>query len=355
MSELRCTFPERDAVVDVIVQGGLIDAPPGEPLAARGVLVTEASVLEALGGRAERLVEALVEAPSEPLVLPEGAGSKEADQVPGLWRACAAREMDRESLVVAVGGGTLLDRAGFLAGTWQRGLAWVAVPTTLLAQVDACLGGKTACDLDGVRNQVGVFHHPRTVLVDPEVLCDLPESVWRSGLGELAKTALLAGDPLFTTLTDGGVPRAGPGLASLVEACLAFKAGVVGGDPRETDRRRILNLGHTVGHVLEALALREGRVLDHGLAVAAGLRAETQMMGAPSTLDLVDALLGRLGLGLRADVEWDSLTAEDALARDKKRTGGDVIVPVLDAPGRVDLRPVGHATLLAAVRAACGA
>jgi shikimate kinase/3-dehydroquinate synthase len=226
--------------------------------------------------------------------IPRGEGAKTAQVVERLWRAL---ELGRGGTIVAYGGGSTTDAAGFVAATYLRGIPWIAAPTTLLAQVDAAIGGKTAIDLPAAKNLVGAFHYPMAVVSDPDVLRTLNESQRREGLAEVVKTGLLAGRPYWELKEE-----------EMIRAVASFKAAVCLGDPLDRGRRAILNLGHTFAHALEAAAGYEG--LMHGSAVALGLLAALRLSGRPT--DVVDELLDPRPVSVDRDRAWD------ALGRDKK-------------------------------------
>ena len=201
---------------------------------------------------------------------------------------------------------------GFAAATYLRGIAWVAVPTTLVGQVDAAIGGKTAIDLPDGKNLVGAFHWPVRTLIDAALLETLAEEQWREGLAEVVKTGLLAGEPLWELAR----PR-------LVARCAAFKTAVCLRDPHDRGDRNQLNLGHTFAHALEAAA---GFELPHGRAVALGLLAALRLSGLDTTVVEEQLRPQRV----RADRE----RAWAALRRDKKAKDGAVRLVLLDAPGK---------------------
>ncbi|MGH9475380.1 MAG: 3-dehydroquinate synthase [Terriglobales bacterium] len=210
------------------------------------------------------------------LVLPDGERSKNLAELARLAEAMVAAGADRDSLVIAFGGGVVGDVAGLLASLYMRGVALVQVPTTLLAMVDSSLGGKTGVNLGAGKNLVGTFHHPRAILADPQVLTTLPPRQFRSGLAEAIKYGIIGAPKLFDFLETHAASlqklESEP-LAQLIAACLEQKAAVVAADERESDRRRILNFGHTLGHALESATGYE-RYL-HGEAVAWGMLAAT--------------------------------------------------------------------------------
>jgi shikimate kinase/3-dehydroquinate synthase len=262
------------------------------------------------------------------LPVPEGEAAKTLAVAEALYRQLAVREAQRQDLVVALGGGSTGDLAGFVAATYLRGMPVVQVPTTLLAQVDAAIGGKTAVNLPAGKNLVGAFHQPVAVVADVETLATLPERELRSGLGEMAKYAL-AFDPAladmllaarFPTGSDGEAVRA---LHGLVRRCVEIKAEVVSRDERDAGERLFLNYGHSVGHALERLAGFVGR--SHGDAVAIGMvfaarLSERLGVAEPGLVERHVRLLEPLGLPVGGPVPAaDEVLA--AMRMDKKRRG----------------------------------
>jgi shikimate kinase/3-dehydroquinate synthase len=252
--------------------------------------------------------------------LPVGEEAKTVAACERLWREL---RLERSAALVALGGGCATDAAGFVAATYLRGIAWVPVPTTLVGQVDAAIGGKTALNLPEGKNLVGAFHWPARVVVDPGLLETLPESERRNGLAEVVKTGLLAGEALWDLST-----------VELVRRCAAFKAAICLRDPLDRGPRAVLNLGHTFAHALEAAARYEQ--LPHGQAVALGLLAALRLSG------LETSEVERLLQPERARV--DRRLAWEALQRDKKARDGSVRLVLLEAPGR----PVAGAEVPAA-------
>ena len=262
-----------------------------------------------------------------------------------LLDAIAAAGLDRGSRLVALGGGVTTDLAGLAAALYMRGIAWTAVPTTLLAQVDASVGGKTAIDLTAGKNLAGAFHPPTDVVVEPGYLATLPRLELLSGLGEVLKAAVLGaratdGAPLLELLEQTSTEdllTAEPDLyGAIVTACIAHKADVVEADPREGGARKALNLGHTFGHAIELVA-GYGRI-PHGVAVAAGLHlalAAASRVGLLEHEDLA-ARLGTLTTRLELpgagdplgdlerafDLPLDRPALADAMALDKKVHAG---------------------------------
>jgi shikimate kinase/3-dehydroquinate synthase len=218
------------------------------------------------------------------------------------------------------------DLAGFCAATYQRGVASVMVPTSLVAQVDAAYGGKTGVDLPEAKNYVGAYHQPSGVLVDPGTLRSLPEPELAAGWAEVVKTALIAGGDLWRRVESGD-----PLDARMILDCVRTKLAVVSSDERDAGRRHVLNLGHTIAHAIEtATAYRRYR---HGEAVGLGLLAALRLSGLDELRVRTAALLSAHNLPLVLEADPDDVVA--ATAADKKRTGSQVPFVLLDGPGSV--------------------
>ena len=270
---------------------------------------------------------AALEAPL--LLIPAGEEHKQWPTVERVMRHLLANEAERGDLLVAVGGGVVTDLVGFAAAVAMRGLPWVAIPTTLLGMVDAAVGGKTGIDLDLGKNLVGVFWPPRAVIADPVVLATLAPRQLRAGLAEVVKSAMIAPSSMEHVLASHLAPAAGGdpmSAAELIGACVRMKAEVVSIDERESGPRKTLNLGHTLGHGLEA-ATRYERFL-HGEAVAWGLLAELRLARDRGLISTEEALKWAARIGVLAPlpslegISWDALAP--FVARDKKRAGGQV-------------------------------
>ena len=249
--------------------------------------------------------------------LPAGEEAKTVDALERLW---SELRLDRRGTLVALGGGCTTDAAGFAAATYLRGIAWVPVPTSLVGQVDAGIGGKTALDLPGGKNLVGAFHWPAGVVIDPALLETLPHVERAEGRAEVVKTGLLAGEPLWEL----------PG-PELVRRCAAVKAAYCIRDPLDRGPRAALNLGHTFAHALEAAG--GYAELTHGRAVGLGLHAALRLSVEHSGLDA--SVLRTLEEALPAEpARVDRERAWAALHRDKKSESGRVRLVMLEAPGR---------------------
>jgi shikimate kinase/3-dehydroquinate synthase len=241
--------------------------------------------------------------------LPRGEEAKTLAAVDRVWQEL---RLDRSGTIVALGGGCTTDAAGFAAATYLRGIAWTAVPTSLVAQVDAAIGGKTAIDLPQGKNLVGAFHWPTRTVIDPALLETLPEPQRLEGMAEVVKTGLLAGEALWELPDD-----------ELVRRCAAFKAAVCLRDPHEHGERAILNLGHTFAHALEAAAGYEG--LTHGRAVALGLLAALRLSGRDP--DVVEEVLRPQPARVDRERAWE------AMKRDKKARDGELRLVLLGDDG----------------------
>ena len=318
------------------------------------VVVTDSNV-ERLRGAA--IDEALVglDLPIARVTLPPGEEQKTIHSVGAVWDAALGAGVDRDALVVAVGGGVVGDLAGFAAACLLRGVRFVQVPTTLLAMVDASVGGKTGFDHAAGKNLIGAFHQPSGVVVDLSHLQTLPIRELRAGLAEVVKIALAMDADLLERLErDAAAIARGDRsvLAAVVRRAIAAKIRVVRDDERESGVRALLNLGHTVGHALEAHGAY-GRWL-HGEAVALGMLVEMQAMAhagrTPSTLvDRARSLMRALGLGTRVAAA-EVAAAWPYVHADKKRTRGAVRFVVVGAPGSASVERFALKDLAAAVQ-----
>jgi shikimate kinase / 3-dehydroquinate synthase len=318
----------------------------------RTVVVTDAGV-SALYGRA--LLEDLDAGGRDAVLVavPSGEAAKSLSVLEGVYDALSSHGVDRAGVVVGLGGGSVGDVAGFAAATYLRGVAYVGMPTTLLAMVDAAVGGKTGVNLPRGKNLVGSFTSPRLVLADVATLATLPAEEWRAGLAEVVKHALI-GDPGLLDLLEADPPRDMPAtdpgaleaVAALVARAAAVKIAAVTEDFRERGRREQLNLGHTFAHGFEHAS---GWSVRHGDAVAVGLVAACragEAVGAcsPELTARVEALLQTLGLPGRLDLDADAVLA--AMAQDKKRRDGLLRLVVPERPGSVVVVPAPGAAAL---------
>lgn len=261
--------------------------------------------------------------------LEPGETRKTLAEAERVLRELAAAGMRRDDHLVALGGGVVGDLAGFCAAVYQRGVPVVHVPTTLVAQVDSAYGGKTGVDLPEAKNYVGVYHMPAAVLTDPSLLETLPVEEVRAGYAEVLKTALIAGGELWEVVRAGD-PGSIPG-EDVIATCVRTKLDIVTADERDTGTREVLNLGHTVGHAIEAATGYER--YRHGEAVALGMLAALRLSNASALRDEVEGLFERAGLPVSLDSTVLVDDVVDATERDKKRDQAGVGFVLLDEPG----------------------
>jgi 3-dehydroquinate synthase len=322
--------PVPGAAYDVHIGPGALEAlasaVPWPSAARRAALVTNLDIDRLYGDRVTELLES-AGLEVERLLVPDGEEAKTLATLEGLFHRFAAMPLNRADVVVALGGGVVGDLAGFAAATWNRGVAVVQVATTLLAQVDAAVGGKTGINLAEGKNLVGAFHQPLAVIADTATLGTLPPRELRAGLGEVAKYGFIA-DPVVLELLEqrpgdatGGDPEL---LAEIVRRGVAVKGRVVAADEKESGERALLNYGHTLGHAVETLTgygtYRHGEAVGLGMVAAARL-GERIGVTAPGVASRTVALLSGLGLPT-GGVELDRDAVWEVIARDKKAQDG---------------------------------
>jgi 3-dehydroquinate synthase len=270
-----------------------------------------------------------------------GEQSKTLRTVERIYESFLEHGIDRSWLVVGVGGGIVCDVAGFAASTYLRGLSFGFVPTTLLAQVDASIGGKNGVNLKGYKNQVGTFNQPDFVLCDFTVLKTLPLEELRNGFAEAIKHALIADENLFGFLeknTAEALSLQPEAIERAVYDSLVIKSAIVSRDETEKGERRKLNFGHTVGHAIEKVCnVRHGEAVSMGMAVAARLSLKKGLI-SEQDVERIEDLLTRFGLPLTTSAEADRL--RDALGKDKKREADKVHVVLLDKIGQARVEPM---------------
>ncbi len=335
-----------DRAYDVVIEDGAIDRAYDHlgryARAGRLLVVSDEGVWAAQGAR---LVRGLAPVEAVPLLVSAGEASKSWATLSGLIDRLLAAGIERSDTIVAFGGGVVGDLAGFAAAIVNRGCAFVQIPTTLLAQVDSSVGGKTGINVAAGKNLVGAFHQPRHVLVDPVCLDTLPPRELRAGYAEIVKYALIEDAELFAWLETSGAAVVSGGWQARVRAiaaAVAGKARIVAADERETAGvRALLNLGHTFGHALEAAAGYGGRVL-HGEAVAVGIvlafafSAERGLCPA-ADVGRVRTHLAEVGLPVTLTEIGNRASAAELaalVASDKKRVGGRVSFILVRGIGR---------------------
>lgn len=339
----------------------------------RAVIVTDSNVRPI----AEEYISAVGSVvPAGVFILPPGEQGKSLEQLASLAAFMSQSGLSRNSLVVNIGGGCVSDLGGFAAAVFKRGVRTVNVATTILAAVDAAIGGKTAVDFLGLKNQLGAFHIPERVIIADDLLRHLPREEYLSGLGEVLKTAMLDSRELYLeVLKDCGRSMERPytpensdcsdkadwaeKFAGIISRCAEFKEEVVRRDPEEKGLRRILNLGHTAGHAFEALAARKGDAVSHGTAVAHGLLVSLILShikcGFPSLSiypyrELLQKLYRRLPVKCS-----DAEALADIMRHDKKNTSGTAFNFVLlrDFGVPEECVPVSKEELLGALDIYC--
>ncbi len=305
----------------VFVGPGLLGTGPW-PLPGERCCVTDATVGPLYAERLAPLA-AMIE-------VPPGESAKTMAEAEQVLREMARLGMTREDHVVALGGGVVGDLAGFCAHLYQRGVPVVQVPTTLVAQVDSAYGGKTGVDLPEGKNYAGAYHLPAAVIADTSTLATLPGEELAAGFVEVLKTGLLAGGKLWERVRaiESLAPAA---LDDVAFACARYKCEVVAADERDAGLRAVLNLGHTVGHAIEAATGYER--YRHGEAIGLGLLAALRLSDAPELREEVESILRRHGLPVALDPAVDVAVTLAALERDKKRTAAGVGFVLLSEPG----------------------
>lgn len=283
----------------------------------------------------------------------KGESIKTLQTIEAVYRKFLEAGIDRSTFVLGIGGGIVTDITGFAASTYMRGLRFGFIPTTLLGQVDAAIGGKNGVNVDGYKNMAGTFTQPEFVICDPELLATLPDREFRAGLAEIIKTAIIADAELFARLeaTDfAQLRRDKKLLAEVIRAAIRVKVEIVARDEREAGERRKLNLGHTLAHAIEKCSVR----MNHGEAVAVGIRliAEAAVKAdllATADCERICALLQKWGFALESPVEMKRMLKE--VAKDKKNKDGQLRIVFPTAIGNCTvqtLSPTAFAALLPA-------
>lgn len=269
---------------------------------------------------------------AEFLELPAGEACKEISIVSEVWKSLAASGADRKSIIVNLGGGCICDTGGFVAATYKRGIDFINVPTTLTAMVDAAIGGKTAINLDAVKNQVGCFKNPVITCIDPTFLVTLPDSELRSGEYEIMKILLLTGYESWANVCFDEIDY-----NDLILYCINFKQSVVKADPKEAGIRKILNFGHTFGHALEAYGLNHGKQISHGEAIGIGMLYALYLSTKKLALGKDCLMNYKSWLTTRVDIPKPSLKEIEELLGymhdDKKNHDSKTLCVLLKSPG----------------------
>ncbi|MBQ3156485.1 MAG: 3-dehydroquinate synthase [Clostridia bacterium] len=345
------TVPLGERTYPIHIGSGLLDCLGAHVLEALGeisvAVVTDDNVAPLYLERAMKSLEAAgLRACS--IVLPHGEQTKCLEQLANLYGFLCEHRITRKDAVIALGGGVIGDLTGLAAATFLRGVRFIQVPTTLLAQVDSSVGGKVAVDLPQGKNLVGAFYQPEFVLVDPDTLNTLTDEFWRDGLGEVVKYGCIGDAELFAlleTCAPGGRAALMARIDEILLHCIQAKADVVAQDERDTGLRMTLNFGHTIAHAVETCQHYTG--LRHGEAVALGMHVMTRLteakgMTEPGTADRLDALLSRLDMPMQLpQIPETELIA--AMGMDKKAAGKTLRVIGIRRIGECYIHPTDTA------------
>ncbi len=269
-------------------------------------------------------------------IIPAGEEHKRLATVEGIYHDLLASGMTRKDLIVALGGGVVGDITGFAAATFLRGVSLCQIPTTLLAQVDSSVGGKTGVDMPEGKNLVGAFYQPRLVLIDPSVLTTLPEQTFADGMAEVVKYGYISNRDILDMVS---APDYKQNIESIIYECVKIKRDVVTIDEHDTGLRMILNFGHTIGHAAEKL----GNYVDltHGQAVAVGMVAAMRLSAFLGNEDLTGRLIEILKhIGLPTELKYDREDIYRSLLSDKKKFGATVNFILVREPGRAEITPI---------------
>ena len=272
------------------------------------------------------------------LAVPPGESSKDMPGVVRIWEWLDGYQADRSDLLINLGGGVVSDLGGFAAGTFKRGISFVNVPTTLIAQVDAAIGGKTGINLNRIKNNVGLFNHPAAIFIDQGFLTSLPGREFRSGFAEIIKTSLISGGKFWEQVCSGNFTSDNH-LDKFIRMAAAAKLQLTDADPRDIKERQALNFGHSIGHALESCYLEPARKkLLHGEAIAIGMICEgylsVKLEGLrPEILEMLISVIRRFFDPIKiSDPDFDRIRAY--LLHDKKNSGEDLLFTLLSAPGK---------------------
>ena len=302
---------------------------------SRAMIVSETNVFPIYGERLKASLEKAGIHTAE-FVFEAGEPQKQLSTVMQIYEALAENDFTRSDIIVTLGGGVAGDMGGFAAATFLRGIDFVQVPTSLLAQVDASVGGKTGVDLPFGKNLVGAFYQPRLVLIDPSVLTTLPEQTFADGMAEVVKYGYISNRDILDMVS---APDYKQNIESIICECVKIKRDVVTIDEHDTGLRMILNFGHTIGHAAEKL----GNYVDltHGQAVAVGMVAAMRLSAFLGNEDLTGRLIEILKhIGLPTELKYDREDIYRSLLSDKKKFGATVNFILVREPGRAEITPI---------------
>jgi 3-dehydroquinate synthase len=302
------------------------------------VIITDSHVAEHALPLLITHCEALSEA--EVIELEPGEQTKDLDVAAQVYESLLEMNADRKSLIIALGGGVVTDFAAFVASTYKRGIDFLLIPTSLLAMVDAALGGKTGVNVGLTKNAVGTFSDAKATFVFPDFLLTLPEEELNSGFAEMIKHAIIADSALFQDLKDLDSFQAEE-LMPFIEASASIKMKIVVADPLENGNRKLLNFGHTIGHAIESVSMQRNKPVSHGLAVALGMLVESDIalhhfaLSEESFEDIKNCLMSNFDFSFAPSVSFSELLP--FLKNDKKNSEGEIYVVKLSALGQAQL------------------
>jgi len=342
----------------ITIAAGLLDdaGAINATVSGRHVLIVTNEVVAPLA--LDRVQRALAQRSVSTLTLPDGEVQKSLASADRVFAALARMGASRDATVIALGGGVVGDLAGFAAALWMRGVAFVQIPTTLLAMVDSSVGGKTAINLSQGKNLVGAFHQPRAVLIDPAMLKTLPKRELRAGFAEVVKYGAIGDTGFFSWLehhAEALLVQRPDSTCEAIERSVRHKAGVVARDEREDGERALLNFGHTFGHAIETLGQYKG--LNHGEAVAVGMVLAADLsarigMSSSADSDQLTDLLARLELPTRIPAGYRADALLDAMRLDKKALSGQLRLILWRGVGRAEVvASVPDAKIIEALKA----
>lgn len=325
-----------NGVSDIQIESGLL-AHAGETILgvfspSRIHIVTDSTVAPLYLAQ----LEAQFSLPTSHTIIPAGEEHKRLSTVEAIYHDMLAVGLTRKDLVIALGGGVVGDITGFAAATFLRGISLCQIPTTLLAQVDSSVGGKTGVDLAEGKNLVGAFYQPRLVLIDPNVLSTLPDITFADGMAEVIKYGYIASQSILDMVSK---PDYKAQIQSIIYECVKIKRDVVAIDEHDTGLRMILNFGHTIGHAAEKLG--NYTELTHGQAVAIGMVAAARLSALRGNADLSAPLISLLQqIGLPTDLTYDREKIFQSLLSDKKKFGAVVNFILVREIGQAEITPI---------------
>lgn len=328
-----------DNSYDIVVERGILANAKTELNLNRRVLVVTDS------GVPEEYAKTIATQCKESVIcrLDMGEGSKSIDAFARLLQIMLDRGFSRKDCVVAVGGGVVGDLSGFAASAYMRGIDFYNIPTTLLSQIDSSIGGKTAVNFGGIKNVVGSFYQPKTVLIDPDLLSTLPPRQMANGLAEAIKMAMTSDRDLFELMEERDIAAS---LDEIILRSLRIKKNVVERDEKENNLRRILNFGHTIGHGIESSV--EGATLFHGECVALGMLP----MCAEAIRPRLIAMLKKCHLYPEVTLDWDAIAK--AVSHDKKGAEEGLAVVTVNEIGNFDMETMSHSKIIQLAKTCLG-